>query len=338
MESTDLSAIANHQLAQTTGFLQRPANDADITGVTTVGDLIRAHEGYQRRKGHAASSSKRNGHYLRSFAEWSGDRHIGSISSKDIELGFLADWHNEFEQRKGRPPAPRTTRNMIQQLRGLYHFADRFDFLVGVDGKPVRNPMLRIDPPKVRRIIKDWVTEVEFGQMMDSAVTEAEMFTVVWLGMTAMRVGEAGSVPWKDVDLTSVPGSILIRSGKTDESARSITVTSELRIHIQRHLLHQRERGLADPDTPVWCTRTGKGVREQQANRTLKRLAKRVGMTKTVSCHAMRRGWAMTALARGLSTEVVADHLGHENPATTAAHYGRVQRPQVEAEIIRAFG
>src|SRR5205823_9137092 len=142
--------------------------------------------------------------------------------------------------------------------------------------------------------------------------------------MTAMRISEAGSVRWADVDLASQPGSILIRQSKTDEGMRRITMTSELRAHVTRHLARQRERGLAGPDCPVLCTRHRNGIAEQQANRTIKRVAKRAGITKTVSCHALRRSWAMHAVTL-MSIESVAAHLGHRNSSTTAAHYARVQ-------------
>jgi hypothetical protein len=52
---------------------------------------------------------------------------------------------------------------------------------------------------------------------------------------------------------------------------------------------------------------------------------------KNVTC-----SWAMRAVALGMTTEAVAAHLGHANPATTATHYARIARPQVEAEVMRA--
>ena len=139
--------------------------------------------------------------------------------------------------------------------------------------------------------------------------------------MTAMRIGEAGLVRWRDIDLSG--GSILIRSGKTNESARRIAMTSELRTHVQRHLQRQRARGLADPDTPVFCTKHANPILEQQANRVLKRLAIRAGISKNISCHALRRSWAMHAVTL-ISIEAVAAHLGH----ATGADYRRPLRPR----------
>jgi integrase len=136
-----------------------------------------------------------------------------------------------------------------------------------------------------------------------------------------MRIGEAGQVTWKDGDLAG--SSILIRSGKTDQAIRRITMSSELRAHVQRHLQRQRQRGLADSTTPVFCTRHGNPIREQQANRTLRRVAERAGISKRVSCHALRRSWAMHAVTL-ISIEAVAAHLGHADSSTTAAHYARV--------------
>jgi integrase len=226
---------------------------------------------------------------------------------------------------------------MISQLRTLYAFADRFDLLIGPDGQPVRNPMAKVDPPKVKRVIKDWLERGEYEALLEAAGSPEQRFLAVSLGMTAMRIGETGMVAWREVDLAGVPGSILIRSGKTDQSVRRITMTSELRAHLVAHRERQRGRGLADLGTPVLCSRHGNPITEQQANRTLKAMARRAGITKTVSCHTLRRSWAMEAIKR-MSIESVAAHLGHANSATTAAHYARVQHSQVEAEVMRAFG
>jgi hypothetical protein len=90
-----------------------------------------------------------------------------------------------------------------------------------------------------------------------------------------MRISEAGSVTWRDADTTNHPGSILIRESKTEEGMRRMTLTSEPRVHRQQHLVRQRKRSLADPDCTVLCTKNRNGIKEQQANRTLKRVAKR---------------------------------------------------------------
>jgi integrase/recombinase XerD len=302
---------------------------------THVEQIVSALKAHRKRRGFASSSEERNGHYLRDFARWVGQRSLGEITAFDIDQGFLAEWCDEFERRNGRDPSPKTLSNLISQLRSLFNYAERFDLLVDADGKPVRNPMAKIDSPKIRREIKHWLTPEELDQLMAAAANPGELFTVVWLALTAMRIGEAGEVRWRDVDISG--GTILIRSGKTNAAARRIAMTSELQAHVKRHLERQTQRGLAGSDTPVFCTRHGNPIREQQANRTLKRLAERAGIDKPVSCHTLRRSWGMHAVTR-ISLEAVAAHLGHADTATTAAHYARVQFAQVEAEIRAAYG
>jgi len=304
-------------------------------GSTPVNDLISGFGAYMRRTGRSRSSVEQYMQFLPLFAEWVGDRDLGDITAAMIENDYLAGWWTRFEDRRGHEPKPNTVRAHLQALRSLYKYADRFDFIVDETGRPLRNPALKLELPKIRRQIKPWVTAGELDKMLEACLTEDERFLVAWLWMTAMRQGEASKVPWANVDLSTQPGSILITDSKTD--GRRITLLPELRVFVQQHLARQRERGLADPSTPVWCSRHGKGITEQQANRTLKRIAARAGLTKKVSCHSLRRGWAMTALERGMSTEAIADHLGNE-PQTTATYYARVQRSQVEAEVVQAFG
>jgi integrase len=306
----------------------------DVSSLTAE-QIIEALRAHRKRRGYAASSGQRNGHYLRDFAAWLGTRRLGEISAFELEQGFLAEWAQRFQQRNGREPSLKTLSNLISELRALYEYAERFDLLLDANGQPARNPMAKIDSPRIKREIKEWLSPAELEQLLAAAASPDELFTLVWLAMTAMRIGEAGEVRWSDVDLDG--GTILIRSGKTNAAARRIAMTSELQTHLRRHQQRQRARGLAGPGSPVFCTRHGNPIREQQANRTLKRLAQRAGISKRVSCHTLRRSWAMHAITL-MSIEAVAAHLGHAHSSTTAAHYARVQFAQVEAELKRAFG
>ena len=164
-------------------------------------------------------------------------------------MDYLAEWFESFEQRRGKAPSPSTVKNHIQALRALYAFADRFDLLKDDDGNRPRNPMTQIEMPRIKQQVKEWLTPDEYEQLLTATVTDDERFLVAWLGMTAMRIGET-STPWADVDLSTHPGSILIRASKTDGGIRRITMSSELRLHVQAHLKRQRERGLADSGLP----------------------------------------------------------------------------------------
>lgn len=229
---------------------------------TNVEQIVSALRAHRKRRGFAASSEQRNGHYLRDFAQWVGERPLGEITAFGIDQGFLTEWCDQFQQRNGRDPSPKTLSNLISQVRALFAYAERFDLLVDAEGQPVRNPMAKIDSPKIKREIKDWLTPDELEQLIAAAANPGELFTVIWLAMTAIRIGEAGQVRWRDVDLTGA--TILIRCGKTNAAARRIAMTSDLLAHVQRHLQRQQERGLAGPDTPVFCTRHGNPIGEQQ--------------------------------------------------------------------------
>ena len=113
---------------------------------------------------------------------------MGEITAAEIDQGFLAHWCDSFEQRNGREPYPQTLRNLITKLRALYGYAERFDLLVGADGQPVRNPMTKIDLPKVKRVIEGFrLTPEEYQQLLLATASPNELFTVVWLG----NVGDA---------------------------------------------------------------------------------------------------------------------------------------------------
>lgn len=82
-------------------------------------------------------------------------------------------WFKQFEQRRGRSPAPHTVRLHIGALKSYYAFLERFD-LIG------KNPMRQIDSPQPPRRVNDWLSQAEDEALLRACVTANEK-VVVWL-------------------------------------------------------------------------------------------------------------------------------------------------------------
>lgn len=70
-------------------------------------------------------------------------------------------------------------------------------------------------------------------------------------------------------------------------------------------------------DGPIIRTRTGKAMATSEIYRTVRRLAKRAGITKRISPHVLRHTYATLALDAGLPLRDLQTDLGHRDPRTT---------------------
>jgi len=138
---------------------------------------------------------------LDQFVIWAGDRLLGEISSLEVE-SFLADWQSRFVVRYGKEPAPDTRQNMVTALRSFYSYLDRFDRLVDASGRPSRNPMLKIDPVRVRGRVKPWLRPQELDRLAAAARSHQQAFVVWFYAWTGARAAEGTQVRLRDVDLS----------------------------------------------------------------------------------------------------------------------------------------
>lgn len=76
---------------------------------------------------------------------------------------------------------------------------------------------------------------------------------------------------------------------------------------------------------PVFVTSSGRRLDRVQAHRGFRRLAKRAGIDKPISCHSARHGFVTLALEAGAPIHRVADAAGHAS-ATTTQRYDRARR------------
>jgi site-specific recombinase XerD len=204
-------------------------------------EAVSAFLGYLRRRGHPIGTQRQYGRYLKLFAQWAGDQELDAITARDIELGYLGQWHDEWERTQGRAPSENTKRNHIQALRALYKFLERFDFL------NAPNPMTKIEAPKVkRRGVKPWLRPDEDDALLAAHTNVREQIVIWFLRFTGVRWGEAMALRQKDVDLAA--GSISVAHSKTDNGIRQLPILPELRPAIVRWFAYReriRRRGRA---------------------------------------------------------------------------------------------
>jgi integrase len=166
---------------------------------------------------------------------------------------------------------------------------------------------------------------------------------VATLTFAGLRIGEALSLRWRDVDLAR--GTIVVRVAKTDAGVRTINLLPVLR----DELADYRARLNPAPDTFVFGTAAGH--RQGATNVRRRVLAKAVEAANTrlvhegaeplpdgLTPHSLRRTFASLLFAIGEAPPYVMAQMGHSTPALTLAIYARqMDRRDGEPERLKAL-
>jgi integrase/recombinase XerD len=298
----------------------------------TVSSTVASFMAYMSRRGRAERTRAKYARYLNDFAEWADQRSPGDITAQEIELDYLGQWFDQFQERRTRPPATHTVRLHIGALKSYYAFLERFD-LIG------KNPMRQIDSPQPSQRRNDWLSPAEDEALLRACQTEHERIVVYLLRFSGLRIGEARGLQNRDVDLGR--GTIAVRQSKTAAGHRTIPILAELQPRIQAWQRHQFARGLIHPDMPFLSTANGTPMHAQFAWRLVKRVALRAGVhieagTSSVSPHTLRRTLGSDLLNRGVRLEVVSKLLGHASTTITEKAYAELLDATIAAEVLAA--
>jgi integrase len=161
------------------------------------------------------------------------------------------------------------------------------------------------------------------------------------LTFAGLRIGEALSLRWRDVDLAR--GTITIRAAKTDAGLRTVNVLPAL----HDELAEYRTRAENTPDLLVFRTSTGRRLGATNVRRQI--LAKAVEhangqltaiesdpMAEDLTPHSLRRTFASLLFALGESPPYVMAQMGHTTPNLTLTIYTRqMDRRDGEPERLR---
>jgi site-specific recombinase XerD len=307
---------------------------------TSPAETLEAFHRYQRRRGYTDSTRRAYDQFLEPFVAWLPPTGLEGLNAREIEFGWLDDWSASFVSRWCREPSPRHVRNHLTALKVFFDFLDRFGY-VGV------NPMRRIDRPVIPRRAPDWLTADEDGALLAAVMTPLERIVIPLLRWTGMRGAEAEGLRWRD--LRAEGREIWVATSKTPGGRRVIPVFDQLESPLRQWHDHQSRRGLADEDSYVLATCSGRPVSHPQLWVTVKRVAHRAAVRRqqprdrgglnvsAVSPHTLRRTYASDLLNRGTRLEVVSRLLGHSETRTTEASYARLLDARISLEARSAY-
>jgi integrase len=319
----------------------------------TARESVDAFLSYLKRRGRSAKTLTKYRPYLDAFAEWAGDRSPASLTTADLEFGFLGAWGMDFEERNGRPPSPQSLRGVIGALSGLYRFLTNYGFLVDETGRPAQNPALALEPPTIKRKPNDWLRGGEDEALLELPMLPHEEIIVWLLRWTGLRLGEALALRVSDVDL--IEGVISVPDSKTDCGHRQVPIVPELRPRLVRWIEHLKQAGVYRPSGPFLCTTVvrswkdrktgavnktvpGQPMKPQQVETIMRRVGERASIEGRLTPHRLRRTYGSYLLNANVRLESVSKLLGHANTSITERAYASLLDSTVRAEVFAALG
>ncbi len=189
------------------------------------------------------------------------------------------------------------------------------------------NPAAGVDLPLVQREPVLALSEEDAERIIAATSGTFVGPLVVLLLGSGLRLGEACGLDWRDVKLDE--SFVLVRRSKT--TVRAVPISDDAVTALRDHLAHSRRIGL---DEPVFLgPRTGERLRTGTVSHAFPRLLIRAGLYR-LTPHGLRHGAASIMVARGAHMRVIAEQLGHRNPALTARTYAHVL-PQSQREAVK---
>lgn len=168
----------------------------------------------------------------------------------------------------------------------------------------------------------------------------------VFLLNTGIRMGEALSLTWNDIDFeegiisinktasyiinrddnSNTKWKTIIDTAKTAHSIRAVPMNNTSK----NILIEQKKRA----DQLVFTSQAGTMLMARNINRSLNDLLKSNDLPETISVHTLRHSFATRLLERGVNPKTVSDLLGHASVQITLDVYSHVM-PQVKNDAVK---
>lgn len=232
------------------------------------------------------------------FMRYLGDKNVDEITHIDVE-DFLDYCVNE---RKNTPPTldrKYTTLNSFYKTMLLKEYID------------CKNPMDRVDKIKVRKKVREYLTEEEIKQFMDYLKSINDLRGLAILSLlysSGIRLSELIQLNRDSLDFSTNRFVVLGKGMKE----RICIFSDEAKEYIINYLNLR-----TDNLEPLFLSRHKNRLAKKSVQHWIKKRAKEAGITKNVHPHLVRHSISMNLLMRGVPLDKIQVFLGHESIATT---------------------
>lgn len=213
---------------------------------------------------------------------------------------------------------PRSVNRKITTLRTLYRYLVRQRIIQ-------RNPMLKVQAPKTKKKLPEYVDEEKMERLLDPKMEIAGDFQSVrnflmvdFFYRTGVRLSELIGLKVGDVNLFSLTVTVLGKRNKV----RQIPITNSFKIILQNYLgLRSEFQNEIGGDSPYFFLgNNGNQMYPGFVYRTVKSSISLVSTGKKRSPHILRHSFATAMLNHGADINAIKEILGHSSLAATQVY------------------
>ncbi len=213
---------------------------------------------------------------------------------------------------------PRSVNRKITTLRTLYRYLVRQRIVQ-------RNPMLKVQAPKTKKKLPEYVDEEKMERLLDPKMEIAGDFQSVrnflmvdFFYRTGVRLSELIGLKVSDVNLFSLTVTVLGKRNKV----RQIPITNSFKIILQNYLgLRSDFLNEVGVDSPYFFLgNNGNQMYPGFVYRTVKSSISLVSTGKKRSPHILRHSFATAMLNHGADINAIKEILGHSSLAATQVY------------------
>jgi integrase len=261
--------------------------------------------------------------------------HIGAVRIQKLRAVHLSELYATLLRSGGRDGLALSARSVGHVHRVLHRALGH----AATWGVVSQNVASLVAPPPVPDDEIKILTEEQIGSILRHLEGRTLRPIVSFLLGTGARRGEALAVRWGDVNfqknvvriersLEQTKGSLRVKSPKTKNGRRSVTISPWLAAELRAHRARQDERRLAlgmggaPDDSPVFASWNG-------AHRSPSRLSQDFAAAMDalkIDCtlHGLRHTHVSQLIAAGLDVLTISRRIGHASPAITLNIYGHL--------------
>jgi integrase len=218
----------------------------------------------------------------------------------------------------------------------------------------IQNPCKGVTRPKSERYKIRPMTVEESKQFLGIAKERDDHYYALFLLAISFgfRAGELLALQWQDIDFKT--GKIQVRhtlnrkyltltAPKTEESIRSIDISDQATIALQRHKDKQSEIKQRTPNWDstlnlVFPTTVGTPTKHSNlVNRHFKPILRAAGLPDTIRFHDLRHTCASLMLTANVHPRIVQEILGHSDIKMTLSTYSHLL-PNLQKDVSDAVG
>lgn len=258
----------------------------------------------------AESTRQTRAHMTKHIIRHLGDWPIGNLTAEAIQR-----WVSQVDR------APAT----VHKAHAILSEAIA---LAVARGRIVRNPMVKIELPRIPPSDHRYLTDEEVRFLADSIDPRYRIFVMAG-AYAGLRPGETLALEWRDIDANR--RTVAVRGTKTAASRRTIRLPAVLVDELARHRS-------AYPNVR-WVVHNTAGRTVLLNNLRGRQFARAVAASvgEPMRPHDLRHTHVALLIAEGMHAKGIADRLGHTSIRTTMDTYGHLL-DGVEADVVDRLG